>query len=184
MPTLFIRCNMLKYSPSVPLAQSELSVHTLCTGTMDREDLPQQFLELALEHKEKESAVQYIYFVNISRVLDQVAIEFVPFKDLATLTRADNADAIRDAFDNPLPSRLGWRPRSRNEETRVELVVVFQEKHADGTSSSNLSCSFSPVAVLVLCTRRDIRLNRPPRPRSRLTSLSYLSMSSSTSSSS
>ena len=76
-------------------------------------------------------ARQQVYLVTISRVLPGVAAAG-GYKDLASLTRAEVASAIRDSFDNPISAGKGGRPRVSSDST-VDMVVVFREAHADGS---------------------------------------------------
>ena len=73
---------------------------------------------------EDDSANQQVYLVTISRVLPGTVSEY---RDLRTVTRAEVAAMVRDAFDDPLPSALGGRPRAAGDDNAlIELVVVAQ----------------------------------------------------------
>ena len=96
--------------------------------------------QLLTAAKEPDNALQQVYLVTISRVLATTDDGQQAFKDLTTMTRQDVATAIRLAFDNPLQTgtRAG-RPRAApppGDDTTTSLlqfVVVFQERHMDGS---------------------------------------------------
>jgi len=71
--------------------------------------------------------------VTLSRVLPGVAAAG-GYRDLATLTRVELAEMIRDAFENPvnLVPSAGGRPRATDDPV-VLIVVVVKETHADGS---------------------------------------------------
>ena len=94
------------------------------------------FLTQALEDRKSErvDAVQMVYLITFSRVLEE-ALASSPagavYKDLALLSHADIAASVRDAFDNPvLSGARGGRPR-KTDLARVSFLVVFKEHHAD-----------------------------------------------------
>ena len=120
----------------------------------------QPFLQQVLDMKgERDGARQEIYFVTISRVLETISpVGVLEFQDISKMTREDVAKAIRDAFDNPLPSGArGGRPRS-SEDSAVALVIVFQEQHADGSVHYH-------VVVKLLRQQRFISAKRTLRER-------------------
>jgi hypothetical protein len=81
---------------------------------------------------EQVDATQMIYLVTSSRVLPGVAAAG-GYRDLATVTRAEFAEMIRDAFDNPVVlGSSGGRPRT-TDSPMVLVVVVAKEAHADGS---------------------------------------------------
>ena len=73
---------------------------------------------------------QWVYFITISRVIHADNAQ-----SLEDISREDVATAVRAAFDNPVDGGpRGGRPRAgpRGTESRVQVLVVFREKHADG----------------------------------------------------
>ena len=90
------------------------------------------FVKLALEEGlEKAGAVQYVYFVTISRVLLSTWATHVGFRDLTQVSREDVAMAVKDALAHPLAGPRGGRPRAAGAIDRVKALVVFKELHAD-----------------------------------------------------
>ena len=94
------------------------------------------------EHKEPDQARQYVYMVTISRCRDAHLPDGRPYRNLEELERKDIADAVRKAFDTPLPTEDGrGRPRTPMQESRSEgidisrtiFIVVFKEKHHDNS---------------------------------------------------
>ena len=82
--------------------------------------------------RESAEATQRIYLATFSRVLPKASTQ--QYRDLRGLTRQELEGMIRDAFDNPVPSASGGRPRAAGREgTLVRLVAVAQEFHADGS---------------------------------------------------
>lgn len=91
-------------------------------------------LQALLQHPEKADALQYVYLCTMSHTTGDcpMATETMPYKDLDHLDRRLVAEAVVDAFDNPLALGVaGGRPRD-DEETRLKMVAVFRELHADG----------------------------------------------------
>ena len=84
-----------------------------------------------LETAEKGDARQWVYLITFSRVLDD---DRSAYKDLSQTERKDIAEAVLEAFANPMATSSGGRPREENPDGRgpVCLIVVFQELHQDG----------------------------------------------------
>ena len=74
---------------------------------------------------------QRVYLVTMSRVLPAVRTDH-GYRNLAELTREDVGRMVREAFDHPLASRAGGRPRGDDAPSRVQLLAVAKEFHADG----------------------------------------------------
>ena len=81
--------------------------------------------------QENNGAVQFIYLVTFSRTLPGAGFQY---RDLNTVSRQELASMVRDAFDDPIMSGMGGRPRNdRGGQPPVELVVVAKEAHSDGS---------------------------------------------------
>jgi len=92
-----------------------------------------------LAEKELEDGLQSVYFITMSHVRVTTVEVVTAYKDLDTLERKAVADAVRDAFDNPMALANGLgRPRAVNTDgqrkSQIDLLVVFREKHADGST--------------------------------------------------
>ena len=61
---------------------------------------------------EKPDSKQMVYLVTISRVLPEVLVA-ERLRDVTRLSRAEVADFIRDALDNPIAQPRGGRPMRR-----------------------------------------------------------------------
>jgi hypothetical protein len=81
--------------------------------------------------RQDDNANQQIYLITVSRALPGARLAS-GLRDLETLTRAELLDMLRDAFDNPVASTGGGRPRSRSGSI-VDAVIVAMERHADGS---------------------------------------------------
>ena len=75
---------------------------------------------------------QRIYLVTISRVLPSTT-GVAAYRDLSTLSREDVGRMVKDAFDDPIATRAGGRPRGEDGGGRVEFLAVAKEFHADGS---------------------------------------------------
>ena len=76
-------------------------------------------------------ANQHVYLISVSRVLPGT-VASAGFRDIATLSRAELRDMVRDAFGDPVPvASGGGRPPSGD--SVVEIVIVAKEQHADGS---------------------------------------------------
>jgi hypothetical protein len=95
------------------------------------------FLEQLLEEEEKMDALQYVYLITVARVLDATLPDGRAYADLKTTNRKTIAEAVLNAFDDPLAmgsGTAGGRPRQKEEnESMVALLVVYREAHADGS---------------------------------------------------
>ena len=88
---------------------------------------------LALLLAEKETdGLQRIYLITMARVLGATLPDGRSYKDLNTISREDVALAVVDAFNAPLPTGLGGRPRQHPDESKVQLACAFKEPHEDG----------------------------------------------------
>ena len=77
-------------------------------------------------------ANQHVYFITVSRVLPGM-VASAGFRDIATLSRAELRDMVRDAFDDPVPlTSTGGRPRCGD--SVVDIVIVAKEQHTDGSA--------------------------------------------------
>ena len=96
-------------------------------------------LEQLLEQKgERSNAVQWVYLVTISHVIEASLSDGRPYANLQQLSRQHIGEAIRDAFDKPVPNACGGRPRAApggegEGPSLVAFVVVFRELHSDGS---------------------------------------------------
>ena len=74
---------------------------------------------------------QRVYLVTMSRVLPATA-GGEAYRDLRALSRADVGHMVQDAFDNPVRTASGGRPRGEVEASHVKFLAVAKEYHADG----------------------------------------------------
>lgn len=94
---------------------------------------PEAYLDLLTEMgPENKHARQHLYLITLSRVIPDRAAG-LGLRSLEALSRSQVASFVRDAFNNPVVSAAGGRPRTLEGE-RVEMVLVCREKHADGSS--------------------------------------------------
>ena len=75
---------------------------------------------------------QRIYLVTMSRVLP-TTVGLGPYRDLTTVTREDVGQMVKDAFDDPLATGAGGRPRAADRPSCVKFIAVAQEYHKDGS---------------------------------------------------
>ena len=92
----------------------------------------------SIELPEKLDALQCLYLITITRIRAATLPDGREYRDLATMERKEIADAIRDAFDNPIATGTrGGRPRNSSKDcvapSSVLYVIVFREHHSDGT---------------------------------------------------
>ena len=89
-----------------------------------------------------------VYLATISRLLPDTLAEVDSLVDTATLTRQVVGEAVKNAFDNPLPRSDGkGAPVNRaGDQGMVKKLAVFKEFHTDGTPHFH-------VAVALLQTR-------------------------------
>ena len=73
----------------------------------------------------------YVYLITISRVLLQ-RLPAGHYQDVTTLSKEQVLMAVWDAFEKPLASARGGRPRTRQGHF-VMKMVVYRELHSDGT---------------------------------------------------
>ncbi|CAJ1423962.1 unnamed protein product [Effrenium voratum] len=74
-----------------------------------------------------------VHLLTISRVWPSTVESSADLREIETMTRQEVADAVRQAFDDPMiPPASAGRPRTRTE-PMVNKLVVFQEAHADGS---------------------------------------------------
>ena len=111
--------------------------------------------------EEDTSAKLLVYLVTISRVLP-ATLAATDLRDISDMSRSEVRDAVVQAFDEPLASTSGGRPRTRTESI-VKKIVVFMENHADGTTHFH-------VAVLLLQPRGWTLAKRTLRERDHLPS--------------
>ena len=97
-------------------------------------DLNKKSLEQLLEQPEKNDGLQRVYLITLSRVQDATLEDGRAYADLSQMDRKTVAQAVLDAFDNPLSSPGGGRPRDSEDDAAglVEMLVVFKEFHKDG----------------------------------------------------
>ena len=75
---------------------------------------------------------QRVYLVTLSRVFRAMAPGH-GYRDLADVTREDVGRMVRDAFEHPLRTQAGGRPRAGVPEPLVHFLAVAKEYHADGS---------------------------------------------------
>ena len=74
-----------------------------------------------------------VFLITMSRVLETTITNGVPLRDPSTLTHEQIRAAVLDAFENPVASPQGGRPRSSSSGPVVCKMLIAREKHADGT---------------------------------------------------
>ena len=85
---------------------------------------------------------QRVYLVTVSRVFRGTAAGH-GYRDLAEVTREDVGRMVRDAFEHPLNTQAGGRPRADGAERLVFLVAVAKEYHADGSPHFHIVVKFA-----------------------------------------
>jgi hypothetical protein len=81
--------------------------------------------------REDNSANQQVYLITISRLLVGSAASN-RYRDVSTIKKQELIEMIRDAWENPVVAgATGGRPRTRG--SLVDVIVVVQEAHADGS---------------------------------------------------
>ena len=75
---------------------------------------------------------QRVYLVTMSRVLPAARAGHA-YRNMAHLAREDVGRMVRDAFDQPLATGAGGRPRAEAAASPVEFLAVAKEYHADGS---------------------------------------------------
>lgn len=111
---------------------------------------------------EKKGALKFFYLVTLSRILPETLnAAGGALLDVANFSRKQIAIAVRKAFNEPLPPQGGGgRPRSSTENI-VKKLVVFLEKHADGSTHYH-------VAVYLFVQARWEAVKRTLRDRDKL----------------
>ena len=87
----------------------------------------------ALLVQPESNIVQTVYLITMARVLASTLADGANFKDLNVVERKTIAEAVLDAFNNPVASTCGGRPRTSGSINVVELIVVYRESHEDGS---------------------------------------------------
>ena len=81
--------------------------------------------------REDNGANQQVYIITGSRLLVGSAASN-RYRDVSTITKQELIEMIRDALENPVVvGAAGGRPRTRG--SIVDVIVVVQEAHADGS---------------------------------------------------
>jgi hypothetical protein len=103
-----------------------------------------------------------VYLLTFSRLLEEtLAGANNTLRHLDTLTRAELCECVRDAFEKPAPHTSGGG-RPRGEDTPlVSKLVVFKEKHTDGSAHFH-------VAVLLYRQYRWTAVKRALRSKHKL----------------
>jgi hypothetical protein len=79
------------------------------------------------------NSVQTVYLITMARILASVLADGANYKDLNVVERKAIAEAVLDAFNNPVATTCGGRPRAAGCTNAVELIVVYRETHEDGS---------------------------------------------------
>lgn len=122
--------------------------------------VPRAYFDLLTQMgREDNTARQCIYLVTLSRAIPDKAAG-LGLRSLAALSRSQVASFVKDAFNNPVVSAAGGRPRTVDGE-RVEMLLVCREKHADGSTHFHVAVKLSQysrfgVAKLTLRERHRI----------------------------
>ena len=122
--------------------------------------VPRAYFDLLTQvGREDSTARQYVYLVTLSRAIPDTATG-LGLRSLDALSRSQGADFVKDAFNNPVASAAGGRPRTV-EGGRVEMLLVCREKHADGSAHFHFSVKWSEysrfgVAKLTLRERHRL----------------------------
>ena len=97
-----------------------------------------------------------VYLGTISRVLCSTLAASPHLSDPGTRRRDEVRDAVLDAWEKPLDSVRGGRPRSDNGGGVVSKMLVARERHADG------SFHFHVAVKLHACRQADGCLSSAP----------------------
>jgi len=97
-------------------------------------------------------AKSWVYLLTFARVLHE-RLNRGGLKDVATLTKQDVLSFVRDAWDNPISGVEGGRPRSEADGPLLLKVVVFEEKHQDGTKHFHVAVLLSKQMRFAPCKR-------------------------------
>lgn len=117
--------------------------------------LPSFMQVVLVDSCEKTTALQYVYFVTISRLLPETVAHGIGGRDLQELSRQDIAKALLDSLDQPLAAGRAGRPRG-DIGSRVVALVVFQEKHADDSIHYHAAVKLA-VPTRFLAAKRTLR---------------------------
>ena len=113
------------------------------------------FMQIVLaDLGENRDALQYVYFVTISRLLPETMAQNAAWRDLKGLSREDIAKALLDSLSNPLTVGHGGRPRG--DEPRVVALVVFLEEHKDGSIHFHAAIKLA-VPTRFVAVKRTLR---------------------------
>ena len=102
------------------------------------EPAPPSALDALLAEEEVPTALQQVYLITMARVLTATLPDGSNFRDLQSVERKDIAQAVLDAFNNPMSTgagSAGGRPRAPaadGKTSTVSLLAVFREAHEDG----------------------------------------------------
>ena len=79
------------------------------------------------------SSVNSVYLVTFARVLANTLATRPDLRDPASLEREEIRQAVLDAFENPMVTSNGGRPRVQDGSPLVLKMIIAKELHADGT---------------------------------------------------
>ena len=99
---------------------------------------------------------QKVYLITFARVLAQTALANPRLKDPSTMNRQTIMNVVRDAVDHPMLGSGGGRPADR-EASPIEKIVVFREKHRDGSFHFHVGLQLS-VALGFVTAKRALLL--------------------------
>ena len=85
-----------------------------------------------------------VYLGTISRVLSSTLAASPHLRDPGTLRRDAVRDAVLDAWENPLDSVRGGRPRFDNGGGVASKMLVAMERHADGSFHFHVAVKLHP----------------------------------------
>ena len=129
--------------------------------------------------KEVTDARCCVYLLSFSRLLPATLADAAgQLRSLDELTKAELADFVRDAFENPQYASAAVRPRTR-ETPLVRKIVVVCEKHQDGTPHFHAAVSLYaatrwPAVKRALRQRRQLVANFSCSHREFWSALRYL----------
>ena len=104
--------------------------------------------------EERVTAKVSVYLVTISRALPK-AVEIHNLRDLETVSRSQMSNMIRDVVCRPDLDR-GGRPR-QDDACPLQKLVVFQEKHEDGSRHFHIALKFVR-SMRFLALKRTLRV--------------------------
>ena len=102
-----------------------------------------QQLDLGAELQAHEQNSVDVYLASFSRLLASTMAAAPQLRDPGPMSREQIRDAVWDAWENPVATLQGGRPRAAAMEALVSKLLVVKEKHADGTYHFHVAVKLS-----------------------------------------